>query len=41
MEQLVKEAGSQGLMAGINAVLKIKNKDPFILKRRSLYWCFN
>ena len=32
-----EEAGSQGLMAGINAVLKIKNKDPFILKRDEAY----
>ena len=32
-----EEAGSQGLMAGINAVLKINNKDPFILKRDEAY----
>ncbi len=28
-----EEAAAQGLMAGINAVLKIQNKPPFILKR--------
>lgn len=28
-----EEAAAQGLMAGINAVLKIKKKEPFILKR--------
>ena len=32
-----EEAGSQGLMAGINAVLKIKEKDPFVLKRDEAY----
>ena len=32
-----EEAGSQGLMAGINAVLKLKNKEPFILKRNEAY----
>ena len=32
-----EEAGSQGLMAGINAVLKIKEKNPFILKRDEAY----
>jgi tRNA uridine 5-carboxymethylaminomethyl modification enzyme len=32
-----EEAAAQGLMAGINAVLKIKNKDPFILKRDEAY----
>ncbi len=32
-----EEAGSQGLMAGINAVLKINNKNPFILKRDEAY----
>ena len=32
-----EEAGSQGLMAGINAVLKLKEKDPFVLKRDEAY----
>jgi tRNA uridine 5-carboxymethylaminomethyl modification enzyme len=32
-----EEAASQGLMAGINAALKIKEKDPFILKRNEAY----
>ena len=32
-----EEAGSQGLMAGINAVLKIKEKTPFVLKRDEAY----
>ena len=32
-----EEAGSQGLMAGINAVLKIKEKNPFVLKRDEAY----
>ena len=32
-----EEAGSQGLMAGINAVLKIRNKPPFVLKRDQAY----
>ena len=32
-----EEAGSQGLMAGINASLKAKDKDPFILKRNEAY----
>ena len=32
-----EEAGSQGLMAGINAHLKINEKDPFILKRSEAY----
>jgi tRNA uridine 5-carboxymethylaminomethyl modification enzyme len=32
-----EEAASQGLMAGINAHLKIKEKDPFILKRDEAY----
>ena len=32
-----EEAASQGLMAGVNAVLKINNKDPFILKRNEAY----
>ena len=32
-----EEAASQGLMAGINAVLKITNKPPFILKRNEAY----
>ncbi len=32
-----EEAAAQGLMAGINAVQKINNKDPFILKRNEAY----
>ncbi|MDF0714805.1 tRNA uridine-5-carboxymethylaminomethyl(34) synthesis enzyme MnmG [Muricauda sp. 334s03] len=32
-----EEAASQGLMAGINAHLKINGKDPFILKRDEAY----
>ncbi len=32
-----EEAGSQGLVAGINAVLKIKEKSPFVLKRDEAY----
>ena len=32
-----EEAAGQGLMAGINAVLKIKNQAPFILRRDEAY----
>ncbi|MFV3013868.1 tRNA uridine-5-carboxymethylaminomethyl(34) synthesis enzyme MnmG [Clostridium botulinum] len=32
-----EEAAAQGLVAGINAVLKIKGKDPLILKRSDAY----
>ena len=32
-----EEAAAQGLMAGINAVLKIDQKNPFILKRNEAY----
>ncbi len=32
-----EEAAAQGLMAGINAALKIKDKEPFILKRDEAY----
>ena len=32
-----EEAAAQGLMAGINAVLKLKEKEPFILKRNEAY----
>ncbi len=32
-----EEAASQGLMAGINAVLKIQGKEPFILNRNEAY----
>lgn len=32
-----EEAASQGLIAGINAALKAKEKDPFILKRSDAY----
>ncbi len=32
-----EEAAAQGLIAGINAVLKIQKKEPFILKRSEAY----
>lgn len=32
-----EEAASQGLIAGINASLKVQQKDPFILKRSDAY----
>ncbi|HBQ21431.1 MAG: tRNA uridine-5-carboxymethylaminomethyl(34) synthesis enzyme MnmG [Deltaproteobacteria bacterium GWA2_38_16] len=32
-----EEAAAQGLMAGINAALKIENKEPLILKRHESY----
>ena len=32
-----EEAASQGMMAGINAALKVKEQDPFILKRDEAY----
>ncbi|HMS34101.1 MAG TPA: tRNA uridine-5-carboxymethylaminomethyl(34) synthesis enzyme MnmG [Ignavibacteria bacterium] len=32
-----EEAAAQGLIAGINASLKIQNKEPFILKRSEAY----
>ena len=32
-----EEAAAQGLIAGINAVLKLDGKDPFILKRNEAY----
>lgn len=32
-----EEAAAQGLMAGINAALKIKNEAPFVLKRNEAY----
>ncbi|HLW42212.1 MAG TPA: tRNA uridine-5-carboxymethylaminomethyl(34) synthesis enzyme MnmG [Flavobacterium sp.] len=32
-----EEAASQGLMAGINAALKIQGKEPFVLKRNEAY----
>ena len=32
-----EEAGGQGLIAGINAALKIKNQAPFILQREEAY----
>lgn len=32
-----EEAASQGLVAGINAALRVKGKDPFILKRSEAY----
>jgi len=32
-----EEAAAQGLMAGINAALKVQNKAPFVLKRNEAY----
>ncbi|MFY0675487.1 MAG: tRNA uridine-5-carboxymethylaminomethyl(34) synthesis enzyme MnmG [Bacteroidia bacterium] len=32
-----EEAGAQGLIAGINAALKVKDSEPFILKRNEAY----
>ena len=32
-----EEAAAQGLMAGINASLKLKNKEPLVLKRSQAY----
>src|SRR6056297_1248580 len=32
-----EEAGSQGLMAGINAALKVQEKEEFVLKRNEAY----
>ncbi|HMW31908.1 MAG TPA: tRNA uridine-5-carboxymethylaminomethyl(34) synthesis enzyme MnmG [bacterium] len=32
-----EEAAAQGMMAGINAALKVKQKDPFILRRNEAY----
>ncbi|TDK44122.1 tRNA uridine-5-carboxymethylaminomethyl(34) synthesis enzyme MnmG [Algoriphagus formosus] len=32
-----EEAGSQGLIAGINASLKVQEKDPFVLQRSEAY----
>ncbi|MBL7994716.1 tRNA uridine-5-carboxymethylaminomethyl(34) synthesis enzyme MnmG [bacterium] len=32
-----EEAAAQGLMAGINAALKVQNKEPFILRRNEAY----
>jgi tRNA uridine 5-carboxymethylaminomethyl modification enzyme len=32
-----EEAAAQGLIAGINAVLKIQNKKPFVLRRNEAY----
>jgi tRNA uridine 5-carboxymethylaminomethyl modification enzyme len=32
-----EEAASQGLMAGINAALKVKEREPFVLKRNEAY----
>ncbi|MDD4598845.1 MAG: tRNA uridine-5-carboxymethylaminomethyl(34) synthesis enzyme MnmG [Lentimicrobiaceae bacterium] len=32
-----EEAGAQGIMAGINAHLKIKDSEPFVLKRSEAY----
>ncbi|MBI5215479.1 MAG: tRNA uridine-5-carboxymethylaminomethyl(34) synthesis enzyme MnmG [Ignavibacteriae bacterium] len=32
-----EEAAAQGLIAGINAALKVQNRDPFVLKRSEAY----
>jgi tRNA uridine 5-carboxymethylaminomethyl modification enzyme len=32
-----EEAAAQGLMAGVNASLKVENKEPFVLKRSEAY----
>ena len=32
-----EEAGGQGLMAGINAALKVQSKEPFVLRRDEAY----
>ena len=32
-----EEAAAQGIMAGINAVLKVRNADPFVLRRNEGY----
>ncbi|MDP2089246.1 MAG: tRNA uridine-5-carboxymethylaminomethyl(34) synthesis enzyme MnmG [Flavobacteriaceae bacterium] len=32
-----EEAAAQGMMAGINAALKVQNKEPFVLKRDEAY----
>lgn len=32
-----EEAGAQGLMAGVNAVLKVRGQDPFVLDRSQAY----
>ena len=32
-----EEAAAQGLIAGINAALKVQNKEPFVLKRNEAY----
>ena len=32
-----EEAGAQGIMAGVNAVLKIRGEEPFILERSQAY----
>lgn len=32
-----EEAGAQGMMAGINAALKVKDQDPFVLARNEAY----
>ena len=32
-----EEAAVQGFMAGVNAVLKIRNEPPFILERSQAY----
>ena len=37
-----EEAAAQGLMAGVNAALKVQEKEPFILKeKRGLYRSFD
>src|SRR6202030_576152 len=32
-----EEAGAQGLMAGINAVRRVQNRDPIVLRRDQAY----
>ncbi len=32
-----EEAAAQGLVAGVNAALQVKNRDPFVLKRSEAY----
>ena len=36
-----EEAAAQGLIAGLNAALQAQAREPFILRRSSLYWSVN